>query len=36
MMINGTGGAPEIDFSTATQDCDVFPGTQLKNCPDLA
>ncbi|KAF7720191.1 Chitinase [Penicillium ucsense] len=35
MMINGPGGAPEVDFSVTSQDCDVFPGTQLKNCPKI-
>nr|WMS58914.1 chitinase POCH-7/2021 [Penicillium ochrochloron] len=36
MMINGPGGAPEVDFSVTSKDCDVFPGTQLKNCPKIA
>ncbi|KAJ5620865.1 hypothetical protein N7510_004849 [Penicillium lagena] len=36
MMINGAGGAPEVDFSVTSKDCDVFPGTQLKNCPQIA
>ncbi|KAJ5099619.1 Glycoside hydrolase superfamily [Penicillium argentinense] len=35
MMVNGPGGAPEIDFSVTSQDCDVFEGTQLKNCPKI-
>ncbi|KAJ5609448.1 Class III chitinase [Penicillium herquei] len=35
MMVNGPGGVPEIDFSVTSQDCDVFPGTQLKNCPKI-
>ncbi|KAJ5759795.1 Class III chitinase [Penicillium odoratum] len=35
MMVNGPGGAPEVDFSVSSQDCDVFPGTQLKNCPKI-
>ncbi|KAJ5647269.1 Class III chitinase [Penicillium lividum] len=35
MMVNGPGGAPEVDFSVTSQDCDVFPGTQLKNCPKI-
>ncbi|KAJ5495246.1 Class III chitinase [Penicillium diatomitis] len=35
MMINGPGGAPEVDFSVTSQDCDVFPGTQLKNCSKI-
>jgi chitinase len=36
MMINGPGGAPQVDFSVTSKDCDVFPGTQLKNCPKIA
>ncbi|CAI7667295.1 unnamed protein product [Penicillium palitans] len=36
MMVNGPGGAPEIDFSVTSKDCDVFEGTQLKNCPSVA
>ncbi|KAJ5649717.1 Class III chitinase [Penicillium longicatenatum] len=36
MMVNGPGGVPEVDFSVTSQDCDVFPGTQLKNCPKIA
>ncbi|CAG8049505.1 unnamed protein product [Penicillium salamii] len=35
MMVNGPGGAPEIDFAVTSKDCDVFPGTQLKNCPSI-
>ncbi|KAJ5365880.1 Glycoside hydrolase superfamily [Penicillium concentricum] len=35
MMVNGPGGAPEIDFSVTSKDCDVFEGTQLKNCPAI-
>ncbi|KAJ5191542.1 Glycoside hydrolase superfamily [Penicillium cinerascens] len=35
MMINGPGGAPEIDFSITSAGCDVFKGTQLKNCPGI-
>ncbi|KAJ5913168.1 Class III chitinase [Penicillium tannophilum] len=35
MMVNGPGGVPEVDFSVTSQDCDVFPGTQLKNCPQI-
>ncbi|CAI7601528.1 unnamed protein product [Penicillium glandicola] len=35
MMVNGPGGAPELDFALATKDCDVFEGTQLKNCPSV-
>ncbi|KAJ5182946.1 hypothetical protein N7492_000562 [Penicillium capsulatum] len=36
MMVNGPGGAPEVDFSVQSKDCDVFEGTQLKNCPNIA
>ncbi|KAJ5958123.1 Glycoside hydrolase superfamily [Penicillium vulpinum] len=36
MMVNGPGGAPEIDFSVTSKDCDVFEGTSLKNCPSIA
>ncbi|KAF9246691.1 CAZyme family GH18 [Penicillium roqueforti] len=36
MMVNGPGGAPEIDFSVTSKDCDVFEGTELKNCPSIA
>lgn len=35
MMINGPGGVPEVDFSSSSADCDVFEGTQLKNCPKI-
>ncbi|KAJ5381478.1 Class III chitinase [Penicillium cataractarum] len=35
MMINGPGGVPQVDFSVTSNDCDVFPGTQLKNCPKI-
>jgi hypothetical protein len=35
MMINGPGGAPQVDFATSSADCDVFEGTQLKNCPGI-
>ncbi|KXG49576.1 Glycoside hydrolase, superfamily [Penicillium griseofulvum] len=35
MMVNGPGGAPEIDFAVTSKDCEVFPGTQLKNCPAI-
>ena len=36
MMVNGPGGAPEFDFSVTSKDCDVFEGTELKNCPSIA
>ncbi|KAL4991671.1 glycoside hydrolase superfamily [Aspergillus falconensis] len=35
MTINGPGGAPEIDFSTASEKCSTFNGTNLKNCPEI-
>ncbi|KAJ5181241.1 Glycoside hydrolase superfamily [Penicillium cf. griseofulvum] len=35
MMVNGPGGAPEIDLAVTSKDCEVFPGTQLKNCPAI-
>jgi hypothetical protein len=35
MMINGPGGAPEIDFAVSSEECQVFEGTQLKNCPKI-
>ncbi|OQE35419.1 hypothetical protein PENCOP_c013G06180 [Penicillium coprophilum] len=35
MMVNGPGDAPEVDFSVTSKDCDVFEGTQLKNCPAI-
>ncbi|KAJ5378960.1 Class III chitinase [Penicillium cosmopolitanum] len=35
MMVNGPGGAPEIDFAVTSQDCEVFEGTQLKHCPKI-
>lgn len=36
MMVNGPGGAPEIDFAVTSGDCEVFEGTQLKHCPKIA
>ncbi|KAL6237589.1 glycoside hydrolase superfamily [Aspergillus navahoensis] len=35
MTINGPGGAPEIDFSTSSEKCSTFNGTNLKNCPEI-
>lgn len=35
MMVNGPGGAPEIDFAVTSEDCEVFEGTQLKHCPKI-
>ncbi|KAL2825949.1 class III chitinase [Aspergillus cavernicola] len=33
--INGPGGAPEIDFSSTSGNCDTFSGTNLKHCPEI-
>jgi hypothetical protein len=33
MQVDGRGGVPEYDFSVASDDCPVFEGTGLKNCP---
>ncbi|KAE8380833.1 glycoside hydrolase superfamily [Aspergillus bertholletiae] len=35
MTINGLGGAPEIDFSNANDNCTTFDGTNLLNCPQI-
>ncbi|KAI9933283.1 hypothetical protein ASPWEDRAFT_601856 [Aspergillus wentii DTO 134E9] len=35
MNINGLGGAPEYDFQNASDHCNVFEGTNLKNCPQV-
>jgi hypothetical protein len=35
MTINGPGGAPEVDFATASEKCEVFAGTNLKSCPEI-
>ncbi|OJJ48503.1 hypothetical protein ASPZODRAFT_1611365 [Penicilliopsis zonata CBS 506.65] len=35
-MINGVGGAPEVDFANAGDNCTIFEGTNLKNCPQIA
>ncbi|KAL2220272.1 putative class III chitinase [Thermoascus aurantiacus ATCC 26904] len=34
-VINGPGGAPEINFANQGNDCTVFPGTALLNCPQI-
>ena len=34
--INGAGGAPEINFANAGNNCTTFDGTQLLNCPQIA
>ncbi|KAL4927773.1 glycoside hydrolase family 18 protein [Aspergillus undulatus] len=33
--INGLGGAPEVNFATSSEKCETFPGTNLKNCPEI-
>ncbi|KAE8328946.1 glycoside hydrolase superfamily [Aspergillus sergii] len=35
MTINGPGGAPEIDFSNANDNCTTFDGTNLLKCPQI-
>lgn len=35
IRVNGPGGAPIFDFTTATKDCPTFPGTRMPNCPGL-
>ncbi|KAB8219682.1 glycoside hydrolase superfamily [Aspergillus novoparasiticus] len=35
MTINGLGGAPEIDFSNANDNCTTFDGTNLLKCPQI-
>ncbi|KAL3445889.1 glycoside hydrolase superfamily [Aspergillus insuetus] len=35
MTINGPGGAPEVDFATASEKCEVFAGTNLRSCPEI-
>jgi chitinase len=35
MTINGKGGVPEIDFSSANDNCTVFKDTNLRNCPQI-
>ncbi|KAL2863338.1 glycoside hydrolase family 18 protein [Aspergillus lucknowensis] len=35
MTINGPGGAPEVDFASSSEKCETFPGTNLKNCPEI-
>ncbi|KAJ9207305.1 CAZyme family GH18 [Paecilomyces variotii] len=34
-MINGEGGAPEVNFSNAGNNCTTFDGTALLNCPQI-
>ncbi|RDW93120.1 glycoside hydrolase family 18 protein [Aspergillus mulundensis] len=33
--INGPGGAPEINFANASDNCTTFSGTNLLNCPEI-
>ncbi|KAL2846091.1 glycoside hydrolase superfamily [Aspergillus pseudoustus] len=35
ITVNGPGGAPEMDFASASGGCETFPGTNLKNCPEI-
>lgn len=34
--INGNGGAPEINFANAGNNCTTFDGTSLLDCPQIA
>ncbi|GAD93534.1 class III chitinase, putative [Paecilomyces variotii No. 5] len=34
-VINGQGGAPEINFSNSGNNCTTFSGTDLLNCPQI-
>ncbi|KAI9730048.1 MAG: hypothetical protein M1818_008317 [Claussenomyces sp. TS43310] len=34
-VINGPGGAPEINFANSGNDCTTFDGTSLLNCPAI-
>ncbi|KAL2001298.1 hypothetical protein VTN02DRAFT_1940 [Thermoascus thermophilus] len=34
-VINGVGGAPQIDFANQGDRCSTFPGTALRNCPEI-
>ncbi|KAA8641926.1 glycoside hydrolase family 18 protein [Aspergillus tanneri] len=33
--INGPGGAPEVNFANASDNCTLFEGTSLLNCPQI-
>ncbi|KAB8236948.1 Glycoside hydrolase 18 protein [Aspergillus alliaceus] len=33
---NGVGGAPEVNFANAGDNCTTFEGTNLLNCPQIA
>jgi len=35
-VINGPGGAPEINFANSGNDCSTFSGTALLDCPTIA
>jgi chitinase len=34
-VINGPGGAPEINFANIGDNCTTFDGTSLLNCPQV-
>jgi chitinase len=34
-VINGPGGAPEVNFANAGDNCTTFSGTSLLNCPQI-
>jgi chitinase len=34
-VINGPGGAPEVNFANAGNNCTTFDGTSLLNCPQI-
>lgn len=34
-VINGPGGAPEVNFANAGDNCTTFDGTSLLNCPQI-
>ncbi|KAJ5640307.1 glycoside hydrolase superfamily [Penicillium longicatenatum] len=35
-VINGEGGAPQINFANSGDSCTTFDGTALLNCPEIA
>ncbi|EFW14615.1 hypothetical protein D8B26_006991 [Coccidioides posadasii str. Silveira] len=34
-VINGIGGAPQVNFANQGDNCTTFPGTDLLNCPQI-
>ncbi|WEW60288.1 Chitinase 2 [Emydomyces testavorans] len=34
-LINGIGGAPQVNFANQGDSCTTFPGTDLLNCPQI-